>query len=192
MQKICQFLLKLFGWKLVGALPDDKKFIIIVAPHTSNWDFILGLCARFAVGVKVNFLAKHQLFVFPLGMVMRAIGGEPVYRSRHDNKVEQIVEVFRNTEVLRLALAPEGTRSPVTRWKEGFYYIACKAGIPIVMLGFDYPTKEIRIQEPFWPTGDINSDFPKMLAFFRTIQGRRPKVIPDYKPKNEGGDKDKK
>ncbi|WP_298628451.1 1-acyl-sn-glycerol-3-phosphate acyltransferase [uncultured Legionella sp.] len=185
MQSICKFIYKIFGWKIVGELPKDKKFIIIVAPHTSNWDFITCLCARFIVGVKVNFLAKNQLFFFPFGLLLRAIGGAPVDRSKKGNKVETVVELFRNSDEFRLALAPEGTRSPVTRWKEGFYHIACKAGLPIVMLGPDYASKEIRIQEPFWPSGDIDADFPKILEFFRTIKGYKPKEIPDYHPKNK-------
>lgn len=183
MQKICQFILKLIGWKIVGRLPDDKKYIIIVAPHTSNWDLIIGLIARFAVGVKINFLAKNQVFFFPLGILLRAMGGTPVDRSKKGNKVEQAVALFQNSDELKLGLAPEGTRSPVTRWKEGFYYIAYQAEIPIVMIGFDYSSKEIKIQDPFWPSGDINKDFPKIIEYFRTVKGRYPKEIPDYHPK---------
>ncbi len=184
MQKICQFILYLLGWKIINRLPDEKKYILIVAPHTSNWDLVLGLIARFAVGVKINFLAKHQIFFFPLGNLMRALGGTPVDRSKKGNKVEQAVSLFRNSDKLVLGLAPEGTRSPVTRWKEGFYYIAVQAEIPIVMIGFDYSTKEIRIQEPFWPTGDINKEFPKIIEYFRTVKGKYPKDIPDYHPKD--------
>jgi 1-acyl-sn-glycerol-3-phosphate acyltransferase len=184
MKIIARFILKLLGWKIVGELPQDKKYIVIVAPHTSNWDFVIGLCARFAVGVKVNFLAKNQLFFFPLGTLLRAVGGSEVDRSKHSNTVDQVVESYRQSDVLRLAITPEGTRSPVTRWKEGFYHIACKAGIFIVMIGFDYPSKEIRIQEPFWPCGDINKDFPQFLAYFRTIKGLYPKEIPEYHPKD--------
>lgn len=187
MQKICQLLFRLLGWKVVGKLPDLKKYIVIVAPHTSNWDLVICLMARFVVGVKINFLAKHQLFVFPLGNFLRAVGGTPVDRTKHGNKVEQVVALYKDNDVLRLGLAPEGTRSPVTRWKEGFYHIACKAGIPIVMVGPDYATKEIRVHEPFWPTGDINKDFAEIVEFFRTIKGYRAKAIPDYHPK----DKDK-
>lgn len=183
MQKISRFIFKLLGWTIVGELPQEKKYVVIVAPHTSNWDLIICLCARFAVGVKINFLAKHQLFFFPLGNLLRAMGGTPVDRSKKSNKVEQAVELFRQSDELKLGLAPEGTRSPVKRWKEGFYHIACKAGIPIVMIGPDYASKEIRIHEPFWPTGDIKKDFVTIVAFFRSIKGYRPKEIPDYSPK---------
>lgn len=184
MQKLCRFIFKLIGWKIVGELPNEKKYIVIVAPHTSNWDFVICLCARFVVGVKINFLAKHQLFFFPLSSFLRAVGGTPVDRSKKGNIVEKIVELFRQRDELRLGLAPEGTRSPVSRWKEGFYHIACQAGIPIVMVGPDYSTKEIRIHQPFWPSGDIKEDFQYIIEFFRTIKGYHPKEIPDYRPKD--------
>ncbi|KTD42496.1 1-acyl-sn-glycerol-3-phosphate acyltransferase [Legionella quateirensis] len=185
MQRLCKLIYKIMGWTIIGELPKDKKYLVIVAPHTSNWDFFICLCARFIVGVKVNFLAKSQLFFFPFGLFLRAVGGAPVDRSKKGNQVEKVVELFRTSDELRLGLAPEGTRSPVTRWKEGFYHIACQAHIPIVMIGPDYSTREIRIHEPFWPTGDINRDFPKIIEFFRTIKGYRPKEIPDYHPKVE-------
>jgi len=184
MKKIARFLLRLMGWKIVGDLPDYNKYIVIVAPHTSNWDFIICLIGRFALGVKVKFLAKKQLFFFPFGALLKVLGGAPVDRAKKGNKVEQVVELYRQSEKLALAIAPEGTRSPVTRWKEGFYHIACQAGVPIVMIGPDYASKEIRIQELFWPSGDINTDFPQFIDFFRTIKGCYPKDIPDYHPKN--------
>ena len=183
MQKFTQFILKIMGWKIVGALPNIKQYVLIVAPHTSNWDLIIGLCARFAVGVKINFLAKHQLFFFPLGTILRAMGGTPVNRSKKGNRVDQVVVLFQQQEHFKLGLAPEGTRSPVTRWKEGFYHMASQANIPIVMVGFDYPSKEVRVREPFWPTKDISSDFVDILAFFRTIRGKCPKELPDYQAK---------
>lgn len=184
MKIIARFILRLMGWKIVGELPNDKKYIVIVAPHTSNWDLVIGLCGRFAVGVKINFLAKHQLFFFPLGNFLRAVGGTAVDRSKKGNKVEQVVALYKKSDELKLAITPEGTRSPVTRWKEGFYHIASQAGIPIVMIGLDYSTKEIRIQQPFWPSGDINIDFPKFIAYFKTIKGCFPKEIPDYHQKS--------
>lgn len=184
MQKLAQYLLKLLGWKIVGQLPDVKKFVLIVAPHTSNWDLVIGLIARFAVGVRINFLAKHQVFFFPLGPFLKAMGGTPVKRDEKGNKVQQAATLFQQSDRLVLGLAPEGTRSPVTRWKEGFYHIARLANVPIVMVGMDYPSKEVRIAEPFMPTGDISHDFQQMVAYFRTIQGRFPKVLPDYHPKD--------
>lgn len=186
MQKLCRLIYKLIGWKIVGQLPADNKYIIVVAPHTSNWDLVIGLCARFILGAKISFLAKQQIFFFPLGYFFRFLGGMPVDRAHKGNKVEQVVNLFKQSDKLILAIAPEGTRAPVTRWKEGFYHIACQAKIPIVSFGFDYATKSVRISEPFWPSGDINKDFPEILAFFKTMKGCYLKEIPDYRPKDPG------
>lgn len=180
MRKLGQFLLKLAAWKIVGTLPNEKKYIIAVAPHTSNWDLLVGLLGRFSFGVKVSFLMKKQVFAFPFGSIMRGLGGIPVDRAKKSNLVEQLVAMFQQNEALILAITPEGTRSPISRWKEGFYHVAYQAQIPIVMVGFDYPSKEIRIGEIFKPSGDINKDFPEMIAYFRTIHGRYPKNLPDY------------
>lgn len=183
MQKLSQLILKLFGWKIVGHLPDLKKYILIVAPHTSNWDAIVGLLSRFAVGVKINFLVKHQLFFFPMNILLKVVGGMPVNRSVVGNVVQQIADLYNSKEELRLAIAPEGTRGKVNRWKEGFYHIAARANVPIVMIGLDYATKELRIEKPFFASGDIASDFDTILDYFRTINGLYPKEIPDYVPK---------
>jgi 1-acyl-sn-glycerol-3-phosphate acyltransferase len=181
-KKFGTFFLKLFGWKVVGKLPNDKKYILIVAPHTSNWDFLVGLFARFSVGVRINFLAKDQLFFFPLGLFLRTVGGAPVDRSKKDNMVEKVVDLFHSRDEFVLAITPEGTRGPVTRWKEGFYHIACKAQIPLALVALDYASKEVRIQEAFWPSGNLNTDFPQILDYYRTIKGRYPKEIPEYVP----------
>jgi 1-acyl-sn-glycerol-3-phosphate acyltransferase len=185
MQTLCRFILKCFSWRIVGQLPDAKKYMVIVAPHTSNWDLVVALVARFAEGTKINFLAKHQLFFFPLGLVLRLFGGKPVNRLVKSNVVEQTVRLYNTEDSLKLAIAPEGTRSNVTRWKEGFYYIALQADIPIVMIGLDYASKEVRIAPSFKVSGDISTDFKKILEFFKTIKGRYPKKIPDYQPKKE-------
>lgn len=182
MQKFGTFFLKLFGWKVVGDLPKEKKYIVVVAPHTSNWDFMAGLFARFSLGVKINFLAKRQLFFFPLGALLKILGGVPVDRAKQNNQVERVAELFDSQNEFRLAITPEGTRGPVTRWKQGFYHIAWKAQIPLALVALDYASKEVRIREPFWPTGDINQDFPQILDYFRAVQGRYPKVIPEYLP----------
>ena len=170
------------GWKIIGKLP-DRQFILIVAPHTSNWDVVIGVLAGLAEGARIHFLAKKQLFFFPLGILLRAMGAVPIDRSKKGNMVEQVVSLFQQQKGFKIGLAPEGTRSEVTRWKEGFYHIACQAKIPIVMVGFDYSTKEIRVQEPFWPTNNIQHDFPEIVAFFRTIHGKYQKNLPDYHPK---------
>lgn len=183
MKKLSQWVLKLMGWKIVGSLPELKQYVLIVVPHTSNWDFIVGIFARFALGTKINFLAKKQLFFFPLGNFLRAVGGFSVNRAKKGNLVGLVVKQFQRNDEFKLGITPEGTRGPVARWKEGFYHIACMANVPIVMVGFDYPSKEVRIREVFWPTKDLGQDFEPILAFFRTIHGKYPKTIPDYQPK---------
>lgn len=185
MQRLCRFILRCIGWKIVGELPATKKFILIVAPHTSNWDLVIGLLGRYSVGGKFYFFAKHQVFFFPLGQLLKAMGGIPLDRTVHHNFVERVVQMYKEKDEFVIGLAPEGTRSPVKRWKTGFYYIAEQAKIPIALIGFDYPKKEIIIREPFFTSGDIEKDFKEMLTFFRTIHGKRPKEIPDFKKEDK-------
>ncbi|MCC5791715.1 MAG: 1-acyl-sn-glycerol-3-phosphate acyltransferase [Legionellaceae bacterium] len=179
MRRFSQWILYLWGWKIVGNLPPIKKFVLIVAPHTSNWDLIIGLLGRFSENRMIHFLAKQEIFVFPFRGLLKKLGGIPVDRSHPHHRVEQIVERFQQTDELILGITPEGTRSPVKRWKFGFYHIAHQAGVPIVMVGLDYGSKEIRIAPPLQCSGDLKKDFTPMLAFFKTIKGRHPKDIPD-------------
>lgn len=184
LQKLAKMMLKWLGWRLLGTLPDLKKYIVIVAPHTSNWDVVYCILGRYALKTKVNFLAKHQLFFFPLSLVMKAFGAIPVNRSIQGNLVDQIAERFKTEEELHLALAPEGTRKPVARWKEGFYHMAAKADVPIVSVGLDYATKSIVISQPFKVSGSIKDDFERIFAFYQNIHGKHPKIIPkEYMPK---------
>lgn len=181
-QSVSKFILRVLGWKMVGQLPNEKKFIIIIGPHTSNWDFILGMVVRGAMAANVRFLAKHQLFNAPYGWFFRWLGGSPVYRHKDNNLVDQVVAMYENHDEFILGIAPEGTRSEIKRWKSGFYHIACKANVPIEMVGFDFKSKEVRFREPFMPTGDIDVDFPVILDYFRSIDGCHPKNIPHHLP----------
>ena len=167
---------KLIGWKIVGRFdPALKKFIIIVAPHTSNWDFVIGVMARSILKLtQGSFLGKSQLFKWPHGFIFKALGGYPVDRTKHNNWVEAAVELYNSKDEFVMALAPEGTRRKVDRIKTGFYHIAEQAKIPIYMVGFDYAKKTIFIEEPFHPTGDKEADLQKIMAYFKTISGRHP------------------
>ena len=139
------FFFWLFGWKIKGSFPEElKKYIIAVAPHTSNWDFPVGLAARSILRIqKARFLGKSQLFTPAYGWFFRALGGYPVERSSSHDMVDQVVTIFNSHEEFILALAPEGTRKKVEKFRTGFYYIAKKANVPIIPVGFDFANKEV-------------------------------------------------
>lgn len=181
---LCRWLLNISGWRIQGELPTQAKYIVIVAPHTSNWDFIIGVLARGALDTRIHFLGKHQLFITPWGWIFRAIGGSPVDRRKNNNLVDSAVQLFTTQSEYKLALAPEGTRSPVRRWKCGFYHIAAKAQVPIVPVGLDFACKAVVIRSPLQPV-DIEQDMAEILGFYRSIKGRHPKTIPDYMPDNK-------
>ena len=179
-KSFCKTILKLAGWKIDGALPIEPQYIAIVGPHTSNWDFIIGVLARGALGHDIHFLGKHQLFIAPWGWFFKAIGGAPVDRRKNNNLVDAVAQLFKRDPQFKLALAPEGTRSPVKRWKTGFYHIATAAQVPIVTVALDFANKKVVIPQALKTTGDIEKDMDTILSFYRTIKGRHPKTIPDY------------
>ncbi len=165
-------MLILFRWKISGGLPEGTdKFVLAVAPHTSNWDFLIGLMVRGSMGFRANYLGKDALFRFPHGFFFRALGGIPVDRSKKQNMVEQVVQEVKNRKNFGLAIAPEGTRKKVNQWKTGFYYIAWKAKIPIIPVQLDWEKRETRFLKPFFPTGDIKNDFPALQALFTGVKG---------------------
>lgn len=173
-QRLGNAALHALGWRLEGTLPDVPRLVAIVAPHTSNWDFAVGVAALFALGVDVRFLGKHTLFRWPLGPVMRWLGGVPVERSASHDVVEETVAEFERRDRMVLALAPEGTRRKVERWRTGFYYIALGAHVPIVPIAFDWGAKTIRIGAPFAPTGHLDADITALSSFYAGVTGRRP------------------
>ncbi len=169
---------KVFGWKTKGEFPPAlKKYIIAVAPHTSNWDFLLGVAARSILKIqKAKFLGKSPLFKPPFGWFFRMLGGYPVDRSKRHDMVEQVASLFNSHEDFVLAIAPEGTRKKVEKLKTGFYYIAQKANVPIIPVGFDYKKKEIVIAKPIHLTESIDNDMALLLGFYRTITGKNPEL----------------
>lgn len=174
MSWIAKFFLRVLGWKVINNLPDDKKYMLIVAPHTSNWDFPLGILVKSSMKVKLNYLGKGALFDSPFGWFFRALGGIPVYRKKKLNMVDQMVAEFNRREHLILAMSPEGTRSYLDYWKSGFYYIAHKAGVPIAMATFDFVKKEVRLGSSFMPSGNIQEDMKIIKAFFENVKGKNP------------------
>ena len=170
------YILKLFGWKAQVSVPDYPKCIICVAPHTSNWDFIIGKLAYASVGRKSGFLMKETWFFWPLGAIFRAIGGVPVARGRKrkGSLVETLTERFRKSDRLVLAITPEGTRSPNPTWHTGFLQIAIGAGIPIALAVIDYADKRAEISRTFTPTGDVEADMRAIKEYYRGAKGRFP------------------
>lgn len=168
-----KLVLSLGRWRVVGEVPDVKKFIAIAAPHTSNWDFPVFMSLVGVWSLRVRFIGKHTLFKPPHGWFFYWMGGMPV--DRDSNKASDIVEVaaelFEKSDELILGLAPEGTRSHVTRWKTGFYRIALKAGVPIALIYIDSRTREIGFGKLFYPTGDQKADIEAIQAFYAGKQG---------------------
>jgi 1-acyl-sn-glycerol-3-phosphate acyltransferase len=159
------------GWRIDGDVPDLPKMVLIVAPHSSNWDFIVGVAAKAAMRLRVRFLGKDTLFRFPLGLVMRYLGGIPVDRSTANAVVTSVVAQFDRRPRMLLAVAPEGTRKRVDRWRTGFYHIARGAGAPILPIAFDWGAKTIRIGALFSPTGDLERDLRELRS--RIVGSRR-------------------
>ena len=162
------------GWRVAGELPAARKFVIMGASHTSNWDFLVFLGTVNALGRQVRFIGKKSLFHWPMGGFMRALGGVPVDRSAPQDLVGQIVDQFAAHDDFLLVVAPEGTRSPTTHWRTGFYQIALKAGVPIVCAGPDYPAKLGVIGPVIHPTGDYHADMKPAFAFFRGLTPKHP------------------
>ncbi|WP_291116059.1 1-acyl-sn-glycerol-3-phosphate acyltransferase [Flavobacterium sp. UBA6135] len=175
-KRLSQFILfKVMGWKIEGTLdPAIKKCVIIVVPHTSWHDFYIGLFIRSYLGIEINFVGKKELFQFPFGFYFRWLGGAPLDRTGGLNKVDAIAKVFANRETFRLAIAPEGTRKKVIKWKTGFYYISLQANVPIIPVAFDFSKKQITINKPYDPTGEIEVDMPILEHYFKGVVGKYP------------------
>lgn len=179
-------ILRLLGWRIDLRLPAESKFVLIVAPHTSNWDFILGILTGWAIGIpRPRWVGKDSLFKPPFGWIFYAWGGIPVDRSRSSNFVEQVAARFGDEEVFLLGLAPEGTRRRTGYWRTGFYYIALRAQVPIVMGYLDYATKTVGTGPVLHPTGDIHADFETIRAFYSTIQGKHPELHSEIRPRTQ-------
>jgi len=171
---LARILFRINGWTLCGQLPDFDKAVFIAAPHTSNWDGFWFLCYKFAIDVQVRFLAKHSLFWWPLGPILRATGAIPIDRSDPAALVDRLVDEFRREDQLFLALAPEGTRKWRPHWKSGFYRIAKAANVPIVLAFIDYDRKQIGIG-PTLPDGRTrDEDLLSIREFYADKRGRHP------------------
>ena len=176
-RRIYNFILTNFiGWEIKGnkdlSKKKIKKAILIAAPHTHWIDLFLGILIRGSVGFKSSFIAKKELFFFPLNVFLKLIGGIPVNRSKKNNTVNEIANIFNQKEEFRLSLAPEGTRQKVSKFKTGFYFIAKEASIPIIMITMDYSNKQSLISEPFYPTENLKDDLNFIESFFDGVEGK--------------------
>jgi len=162
-------ILRLFGWNTNGALPDGiKKAVVVSAPHTSYWDFVVGRLTFWAIRINIRFLIKKESFVFPLGWLMERIGGLPVDRGKFkSNMVSQVVQMFREHDELVVVITPEGTRRRVEHWKKGFYLIAMEAGVPLALSFIDYRTRTGGVGPVFHPSGDYEKDMIFIQDFYR-------------------------
>jgi 1-acyl-sn-glycerol-3-phosphate acyltransferase len=165
--------LKIMGWRVEGEIPDIKKFVIIAAPHTSNWDFPITLAVAFALKMKIYWMGKAAMFRWPFAATFRWLGGIPIDRSKSHNVVEQSIQAFHKLEKLIMLVPPEGTRKKVSYWKTGFYHIAQGANVPIVLGFLDYRRKVGGIGPTFHPTGHIERDLQTIQAFYAAVTGKR-------------------
>jgi 1-acyl-sn-glycerol-3-phosphate acyltransferase len=168
--------MRVLGWDIEGEMPDLPRFVIIVVPHTSNWDFFAGLACDLALDMDASWLAKHSIFKGPWGPLLKSLGGIPIDRSTAHNVVAQVADEFARRDKLVLAITPEGTRKKVTSWKSGYWHIARAAGVPIVPVGLDFRRRAAVIGEPRYPTDSIENDEAVFKAFFDTITPKRPEL----------------
>lgn len=168
--------LRVTGWRVIGEVPAIPRFVAVVAPHTSNWDFVVGVLVMFALDLRVNWLGKDTLFATRLGPVLRSLGGRPVIRESHEGAVADIAAGLRQEERFILALAPEGTRRRVTQWRTGFYRIAEATGVPILPVWIDWTRHEVGLGAPVHPTGMLARDIAALQRCYRAEMGRFPEA----------------
>jgi 1-acyl-sn-glycerol-3-phosphate acyltransferase len=172
LSRLSSWLLKILGWTVHAEFPETGKYVLIVAPHTSNWDFPLGILAKTALKLDARWMGKHTLFHWPAGWFFRALGGVPVRRDQALNMIQQMADLFAGPGPMVLALAPEGTRIKKDHWKTGFYHIARAAQVPIAMAYLDYENKEVGLGGTLYPSDDISEVFVQIREFYRNRNGK--------------------
>lgn len=177
--------MKLFGWTVVGRVPDSKKMIVIAAPHTTNWDFIFLLGAAYSFRLGINWLGKNTLFPPVLGTFLKFLGGVPVDRSRNTNLVQTLAESIEQAEDFTLIIPPAGTRRKTEYWKSGFYQVALATQMPLVCGYLDYDKKIAGLGLSFIPTGDVTSDMNRIREFYQAIIGKYPENTSTIRLKEE-------
>jgi 1-acyl-sn-glycerol-3-phosphate acyltransferase len=173
-RRFATFALRLRGWRLAGEVPPLPKYVVVLAPHTCNWDFPLAMLAASGYGIRLSWLGKHTIFRWPVARLLRGIGGIPVHRDRHDGMVGQVVEAFAARDTLVIGMTPEGTRTATPHWKSGFYHMARRAGVPIVLASLDRPTRRITLGPVVMPTGSPVKDMEAVRSFYAGARGIHP------------------
>ena len=171
---LSKLIFKLNGWRIVGPHVYPEKCLVIAAPHTSNWDFLIGRCYAYIIGIQPKYLVKSELFLPVLATLLKWNGGIPVYRKAKNNLVEQVVDMFENATQLQLSITPEGTRSKVEKWKTGFYHIASTAKVPLLLFAMDYKKKEVGVIAEFMITGDFEKDMLFIQEKYADITAKIP------------------
>ena len=175
LRRLAGFIFRIWGWKILGSLPDGiEKFVLVIAPHTSLYDFVLGRLTLTSLGLKVKFLIKKEFFFFPLGPLLKYWGGIPVDRGKNKNIILQVAALYRKYDKLIIAITPEGTRKLTKNWKKGFYYLAKKANVPLILGYLDYGKKEAGVGPLFYTGVDVNKDFAFMEDFYKRRTARFP------------------
>lgn len=173
---LCRALLRLCGWRFAGELPDVAKLVLIAAPHSSNWDGFFGLLFKVALRLDIRFVGKREVFFWPLGPILRRLGGIPIDRAAAHDLVAQVADQFASSERLWFGLAPEGTRKKVAKWRSGFWHIARAAQVPILPAYFDYPNRTIGVGPLLVPGDSYEADMARLRAFYAPIRGKNHNV----------------
>jgi 1-acyl-sn-glycerol-3-phosphate acyltransferase len=176
-QKSAGILLSALGWKITGRFPQEKKFILIVAPHTSNWDFIISMLVMLSLNLKVTFLGKKSIFIGPFKWLLIKLGGVAIDRTHHQGVAGQMVKLFKQREKMILGLSPEGTRSKINQWKTGFLVIAKKANVPIVPIRLDFAKKEVEILPIYQVDKDIDEALIEIKDKFVDVCAKNPQLV---------------
>lgn len=175
LQRLSAWLLfNVLGFTIEDTIEKPNKYIIALAPHTSNWDFIIGQLYAQATGLRTDFLMKREWFFWPLSLLWQRMGGIPVFREKNMSMTDAIAQSARKSQSFRLCITPEGTRKRQPEWKKGFYYIALKAEIPILLYGLDYGNRRIVCTRMIMPTGDVESELTEIKRYFDTFKGKHP------------------
>lgn len=174
LRKIARFGINISGWTIKGKVPDEERIVIIAAPHTSNWDFILAMLAIFGLNIKVRWLGKNSIFKPGFKKFFEWLGGIPVYRDNPSSLIENVVNIVKKERSIVIAMTPEGTRKKVKRWKTGFLRIAKQTHSKILLISIDAPTKSIEIGNIFNPTGNSEEDLAYIQKYYSTFRGINP------------------